>query len=223
MFTNNPLFGFFLVVSTYLLGVYLNKKTGLIFFNPVLISLLSCVAVLLLLDISYDEFMLGARNLQFFIAPATCVLALSIYRQRTILGQFFIPVVLGCLASAIISISASFILGNLFGLQDVIIKSSVASSVTTPIAMDVTESLGGIISIAILCVVITGIAGAVFSEYLIKLLRIKNPVEMGVAIGASSHVVGTTKAVELGEIQGAMSGVAIGVAGIITVILTMFL
>lgn len=219
----SPLFGIFLCCGTYAFGSWLNKKTGWIILNPFLISTLICMIFLQVAGISLEQFNRGASVIRLFLAPATCAIALSIYRQRKILGEYFIPVILGCTVSAVVSIGASFILGYLFGLNEVMIASTVPSSVTMPIALDIATGNGGIVPVAVLSVVITGIAGAMLSPYLIKLFKITDPVEMGVAIGASSHVVGTAKAVELGEVQGAMSGVAIGIAGLATVFLTLFI
>jgi len=219
----SPLFGIFLCCAAYAFGSWLNKKTGWIVLNPFLIAMTICIIFLQVTGISLEQFNRGASVIQFFLAPATCAIALSIYRQRKILREYFVPVVLGCAVSAIVSIGASYILGHLFGLNEVIIASTVPSSVTTPIAMEVAAQRGGIIPIAMLCVTITGIGGAIFAPYLIKLFRITNPVEMGVAIGASSHVLGTSKAIELGEVQGAMSGVAIGISGLAMVFLSLFI
>jgi len=219
----SPFFGILLCCATYAFGVWLNKKTGWVVLNPFLISMTLCIVFLQVTGVTLEQFNRGASVVQLFLAPATAAIALSIYRQRKVLGQNFLPVLLGCTASAIVSIGASFGLGFLFGLDQVIIYSTVPSAVTSPIAMDVAYGLGGIVPIAILCVVITGVSGAILAPYLVKLLRITDPVEAGVAIGSSAHVVGTAKALEMGEIQGAMSGVAIGVAGLITVFLTLFL
>jgi len=222
-FFYSPLFGVFLCCTTYAIGSWVNKKTGWVICNPFLIAMSLCILFLQVTGVTLEQFNRGAGVVQFFLAPATCAIALSIYRQRKVLGQYFLPVVLGCSVSAVVSIVASFALGYLFGLDELIIASTVPSSVTTPIAMDIIAHRGGIVPIAMLCITITGIGGAILSPYLIKFLRITDPVEMGVAIGASSHVVGTSKAVELGEIQGAMSGVSIGIAGLITVFLTLFI
>ena len=219
----SPLFGFFLCCSSFAFGSWLNKKTNLVILNPFLIAMIICIFFLQVTGISLEQFNRGASIVQLFLAPATCAIAFSIYRQREILGKYFLPILLGCIVSATVSIGASYILGYLFGLDEVIIASTVPSSVTTPIAMDVAAQRSGIIPIAMLCVTITGIGGAILAPYLIKLLRITDPVEMGVAIGASSHVVGTSKAIELGEIQGAMSGVAIGITGLAMVFLSLLI
>lgn len=220
---NSPLFGVLLCASTFLFGVFVNKKTGWVMLNPFLISMTLSILFIQFTSATLEQFNHGASFLQFLLAPATCALAVSIYRQRKILGENFIPVVAGCLVSAVVSIGSSFLLGALLGLDAVILASTIPSAVTTPIAIDIIAQNGGIVPIAMVCITITGIGGAIFSPVLIKLLRIENPVEMGVAIGASSHVVGTSKAIELGEVQGAMSGVSIGIAGLITVFLTLFL
>jgi len=219
----SPLIGIVLVCTSYAFGVFLHKKTGLAILNPVLISMVICIGVMTFLDISLEQFNRGASIVQLFLIPGTCVLALSIYRQRKILGQYFIPIVCGCVVSAMVSIAGSFVLGHLFGLNEVVVLSTVTNSVTTPIAIDVTHQIGGLIPIAILCVLITGIGGVIFTPTLIKLFRITDEVEMGVAIGASCHVLGTTKAIQMGEVQGAMSGVAIGVSGLAMVFLVLLM
>lgn len=222
-FFYSPLFGMFLCCTAYAIGVWLNKKTGLIILNPFLVALTICIAFLLITGVSLEQFNRGAAVVQVFLAPATCALAVSIYRRREVLGKYFLPVVLGCTASAITSVVASLVLGQLFGLDQIIIDSTVPSAVTTPIALGIIAQRGGIVPIAMLCITITGVSGAIFAPYLVKLFRITDPVEIGVSIGASSHVVGTSKAIEMGEIEGAMSGVAIGIAGLATVFLTLFI
>ena len=220
---HSPLFGIFLCCASYAFGAWVNKKTGWVLLNPFLIAMISCIVFLQVSGVSLEQFNQGGAILQFFLAPATCALALAIYRQRKVLGEYFLPVVFGCTASVLVSIGASYVLGHLFGLDEVIIASTVPSSVTTPIAINIAEGRGGIIPIAMVCVIITGIGGAILAPYLIKLFRITDPVEMGVAIGSSSHVVGTSKAIELGEVQGAMSGVAIGITGLAMVFLSLFI
>ena len=219
----SPFFGIFLCCASYVFGSWVNKKTGWVILNPFLIATIICIVFLQVTGASLEQFNRGASIVQLFLAPATCAIAVSIYRQRKILGEYFLPIVLGCTVSAVVSIGASFGLGYLFRLDEVMVASTIPSSVTTPIALDIAAQRGGIASIAFLCVLITGVAGAIFSPSLVKLLRITDPVEMGASIGASSHVLGTSKAIEMGEVQGAISGVAIGIAGLATVFLTLFI
>lgn len=222
-FFDSPLLGFSLTIGYYLFAVWLQKKTRWVLLNPILITTAAIIATLALLGISLEQYQRGASAIQLLLAPATCALALSIYRQRRVLQEYFIPVVAGCVVSSGVSIVLSYVLARLFGLDEAIAHSLVPSNVTSAIAIDIAASLDGIVPVAILAVVITGVAGAILAPLLVKVFRVEDPVEAGVAIGASSHIVGTSKAVEMGEVQGAMSGVAIGVAGIATVLLTLFL
>ena len=137
------------------------------------------------------------------------------------LGKYFLPIVVGSFAGAATSLASVALLCRLFRLDEVILSSLLPKSVTTAIALEISAGRGGIGSVTILAVLITGVSGAVFAPLMIRLFRVKNPVAQGVAIGTCSHAVGTSKAIELGELQGAMSGIAIGVAGLMTVLITL--
>ncbi|MCL1948843.1 MAG: LrgB family protein [Turicibacter sp.] len=219
---STPLAGMLLTVGAYLLGVWLQKKTGSVLANPILIALAICVVAIGLGIMDLSQYQLGGQYLSAMLAPATCAIALSIYRQRRILKENFIPILCGCLASALVSIGVSISLGRLLRLDEVVWRSTIPSSVTTAVAIDLAQATGGLVPLIIICVILTGILGAVLSPFLIKLYGLKDPVEIGVSIGATSHIVGTSKAVELGEVEGAMSGVSIGVSALVTVILLMF-
>lgn len=221
--TTSPLFGIVLCIFVYEFSLWLNKKLESPLVNPLLVSIGIIILLLKVCGISIEDFNVGGDIINMFLAPATCALAVSIYRQIEILKKNFLPVVCGCMAGAVVSMTSSYFLCKAFGLEDAIARAAIPKSVTTPIAMEVSEQIGGIVPITIAMVLITGVIGCVCAPMLIKLLHIEDPVAAGVAIGASSHALGTTKAVELGEIQGAMSGIAIGVSGIITVILALFL
>ena len=158
-----------------------------------------------------------------FLTPATCMLALSIYRQADKLKKNLIPILAGTLVGSIVSMTSVMLLCNVFQLDEAMAYSLIPKSVTTPIAMDVSASLGGIVPITIAAVIITGIIGAVLAPTLIKVFKITDPVVRGIAIGTSSHALGTSKALEIGEVEGAMSGIALGLCGIITVILSLVL
>jgi len=219
----NPMFGIALSILAYLIGVYLNKKTKNPFVNPLLIAIALVIIVLQTFHIPLASYQIGGNYISLFLAPATAVLGYSIYRQVTILKKYFIPIVIGCLVGSLTSMGSVFVLCKIFGLEDVLLSSLLPKSVTTPIAMAVSSQLGGIPSITVAIVIITGIIGAVLAPLLIKIFHIDEEVAQGVAIGTCSHAVGTSKAIELGEIQGAMSGIAIGISGIITVIISLFL
>ncbi len=221
--TSSPLFGIVLCIFTFELGVWLNKKLKTPICNPLLVAIALIIAILQVFKIPLENFMAGGDIISLFLAPATAVLALSIYSQLEILKKHFLPILLGCLDGAVVSMTSAAGLCIAFGLDKSLTAAMIPKSVTTPIAMEISRQHGGLVAVTVAAVIFTGILGAILSPLLIKIFRISHPVAQGVAIGASSHAVGTTKAVELGEIQGAMSGISIGVSGIITVLLSLFL
>ena len=150
------------------------------------------------------------------LGPATAVLAFSIYQQRKILQSNFLPIFIGCLVGSTVSMVSAYGLCELFGLGDQVALSTLPKSTTAPIALAVTGELGGTASITMAAVMPTGVMGAIFSPMLANLFHIKNKVAQGVAIGTCSHAVGTAKALEMGKLEGAMSGVAIAVSGLLT-------
>ncbi len=221
--TSSPLFGIVLCVAAFELGVWLQKKLKTPLCHPLLIAVALIIAVLNVFHISFEDFNEGGQLVSLFLAPATAVLALSIYSQLAVLKKHFLPILAGCLAGSLASMASAFGLCRLFGLDDALTMSMLPKAVTTPIAMGVSEAHGGIVSVTVAAVIVTGVLGAMAAPALIRLFRVKDPVEAGVAIGACSHAVGTTRAIELGEVQGAMSSIAIGVSGLITVLISLFL
>lgn len=219
----SPLFGIVLCIFSFEIGLWINRKTHSPLANPLLIAVVICIAVLQSFSIPLESFQQGGDIITMFLAPATAALSLSIYNQLDTLKKNLLPILAGTLTGSITSIGSVIGLCKLFGLDEELTASLIPKSVTTPIAMEVSRQHGGIVSITVAAVIVTGIFGAILAPVLIKLFRVKNPVEAGIAIGTSSHALGTSKALEIGETEGAMSGIAIGVAGIITVVLTMFL
>lgn len=220
---SSPFFGITLSITAYAIGVWLNKKTGKALFNPLLISYLIIIPLLLISNIPLEWYNEGGDIINMFLSPATAVLAISVYRQRELLKKHLLTVVMGSLAGSLCSIIVVSLLCVLFGLDDALTASLIPKSITTPMAIAVSESLGGISSITVLAVIVTGILGSIISPLLIKLFRIKNEIVQGLAIGASSHAVGTSKAIELGEVQGALSSVALVTSGVITVALSLLI
>ena len=198
------LFGLTLTFGVYLLMSALNRRTGSPLLNPVLLTIIAIVAVLLVFDIPLQDYLNGANIITMMLTPTTALLAYSIYKQLPLLKKYFLPIVLGCLAGSALTYTM------------------IPKSVTTPIAMELSAQLGGIPSVTVAVVVLTGIFGNILAPILIKVLRIKNRIAAGVGIGCCSHAGGTSKAMEIGDVEGAMSGVSIGIAGIITVVLAMF-
>lgn len=220
--SSSPFFGLLLCFSTYLLGVKIQQKLKTPLTNPLIIAAALCIVFLLALDIPLENFKIGGQYITLFLGPATASLALSIYRQFPVLKKNLLPVIAGTAVGSAVSMSSVLLLCKLFRLEEIMAKSLLAKSVTTAIAIEITAQQGGLPSITVAAVVITGIMGAVLSPYLIKLLRVSDRVAAGLAIGTASHALGTTKALQIGDIEGAMSSIAIGVAGFITVIFAMF-
>ncbi|MEF9915843.1 MAG: LrgB family protein [Lachnospiraceae bacterium] len=220
---SNPLFGVFLTISTYMIGVKLYERFHSPMVNPLLIAIILSVTVMKLLGISYEDYMNGGICIGLLITPATAALGLSIYRKRKILKEQFIPIVCGCFAGSLLSMVSVVALCHICHVRKELILSLLPKSVTTAIAIDLSAQLGGITSVTMLAVLICGVLGAMINPLFIKILHITDPIAIGVGMGTASHAIGTTKAIEMGEIEGAVSGVAIGVAGIITVILSMFI
>ena len=221
--TSSPLFGIVLSILAYAVGVWLNRKAKTPLVNPLLVAIILVALVLLAFHIPLEHYQAGGDFIALFLAPATASLALSVYRQREILKKNLFAVLLGCAAGSLTSMLSVYGLCRAFRLDEKLTASMLPKSVTTPIAMEISRQHGGIVPVTVAAVIITGILGSMLAPLLIKAFRVKNPVAAGVAIGTASHAVGTSKAVEIGETEGAMSGIAIGISGVFTVLLAMLL
>ena len=216
----SPYFGVILSIFAFELGVAVSKRVTTPLANPLLIAVLIIIAVLKLFHIPTEAFNEGGDLIALFLAPATAALAVPIYKNLQILKANLLPILVGTIVGSASSMGIILLLCKLCGFDAQIEASLLAKSVTTPIAMAVTEQLGGIVPIIIPAVIFTGILGSIITPALIKLFKISDPIAQGVGIGTCSHAVGTTRAVALGEVQGAMSGIAMGLAGLITVCLS---
>lgn len=217
-FQNSVYAGVTLSLIAYMIGIFLKKKFKLGIFNPLLISIVITVCVLLVCKIDYSLYNEGAKYLSYLLTPATVCLAIPLYEQRELLKQNFMAVLFGLLAGTITSLTTIFVLAKIFGLSHKEYVTLLPKSITTAIGMSVSEELGGYLTITVAVIVITGVLGNMFGEIICKIFRIKEPISKGLAFGASSHAIGTAKATELGEVEGAMSGLAIAVSGILTVV-----
>lgn len=220
--TASPLFGIVLCIFTFEIGLWINRMTKSPLANPLLIAILLCITVLQVFAIPLENFNQGGNIIAMFLAPATASLALNIYGQIQALKKNLLPIFAGTLVGSLVSVGSVTALCKLFGLSDALTAAMQPKSVTTPIAMEISKQHGGLVPVTVAAVIITGIMGAILAPVFLKIFRVKNPVEAGIAIGTCSHALGTSKALEIGELEGAMSGIAIGVAGLITVILSMF-
>ena len=224
LFLSTPLFGLTLSFGMWCVGLWVQKKTKCFLFSPIIVATGLVIAFLSLLDIPYATYMeKGGSMLALLLGPVTAVLALNIYNQRKLLGKYFLPVVVGCLAGSLASIGSVLLLCRLVSMDSTITNSLLPKSVTTAIAVAISQNRGGVAGITTASVIVAGQMGALFAPSFAKLFRITDPVAEGVAIGACSHALGTTKALEIGELQGAMSSIAICICGIITSVLVLFL
>lgn len=193
------------------------KKFKLAILNPLLISIVLTIIVLVVADVDYDTYNKGASYLSWFLTPATVCLAIPLYEQWTLLKKNIAAVALG-LTAGITSLVTVLVLSVLMGLSHEDYVTLLPKSITTAIGMGVSEELGGYVTITVAVIVVTGVLGNILGEFVCKIFRITEPISKGLALGASSHAIGTAKAIEIGEIEGAMSSLAIAVAGILTVV-----
>ena len=218
---SSPFFGITLTIVAYWVGVRAQKKTGLVVCNSMLITVALIIAVLTVFHIPYEDYYQGGSLINLFLGPATACMAVTVYAKMDLLKKYWMPVLAGCLAGTVTSIGSILVLSRLFGLDKDMTASLLPKSVTTPIATAVSEGHGGIVPITVAAVIVTGILGNLAAPFLVKLFRVKDPVAAGLGIGTCSHALGTAKALEMGETEGAMSGLAVGICGIFTALLAL--
>ena len=211
-------FGMFISVAAYLLGMWLKKKLGWAVLNPLLLAILLVILFLKLTGISYDDYNTGAGYISYFLTPATVCLAIPLYKQLELLIKNFIAVILSITAGVAGSVLSVFLMSMLFRLEHVHYVSLLPKSITTAIGMGVSEEAGGIVTLTVVSIIITGILGNITADAWFKLVGIKHPIAKGLAMGTAAHAIGTAKALEMGEVEGAMSSLSIAVAGLMTVV-----
>lgn len=211
-------FGVVLTLLSYFLGIYIHKKTKLIIMNPLLIAILFVIIILLSFNIEYEIYNSSAKYISYFLTPATISLAIPLYKQIHLLKKNIKAIILGILSGVLSSLTSVLAFSYLFMFTHEEYVTFLPKSITTAIGMGVVEELGGYVSIAVASIIITGIIGNIFAVKILSLARVHHPISKGLAIGCASHAIGTTKAMEIGEVEGAMSSLAIVVSGLITVI-----
>ena len=220
----NPLFGIILSLLAYEIAVLIyNKSNNFVLLNPLLTSVAMVIAFLLFFDIPYDSYNLGGKFLTMFISPITVVLAVPLYLQISALRDNAGIILTAIFIGSVASVCGICLYQTYFPMDSAVFASLIPKSITTAIAVEVSEQFGGITGITVIAVAFTGLLGAIFSPIMAKVLGIKNDIAKGLAIGTSSHVLGTTKAIEMGEQVGAMSSLSIAIAGVITVIVAPFI
>nr|WP_083432115.1 LrgB family protein [Anaerococcus mediterraneensis] len=215
----SPYFGILLSLVMYMIGLKVAQKVKTPLANPLLIAMILVIAFLKAFNISYETYNNGAKYISFLIAPATVAMIINLYKNIDLLKKNIVPVLVGVTAGVLTSILSVYLMAKLFGLDNQLRASIMPKSLTTAIGSAISEEYGGIVPITIVCMVISGIGGAVVAPTVMKIVKVEDPVAQGVGIGTTSHAVGTSRALQMGEIQGAMSGLSIALAGFISVIL----
>lgn len=216
--TDFVFFGAVISLAAYEIGLLIKKKLKLALLNPLLIATICVMAILLLCKIDYPQYNEGAKYISYLLTPATVCLAVPLYQQLELLRKNWKAVAGGITAGVFASLVSVFLLSKLFSLTHEQYVTLLPKSITTAIGMGVSQELGGITTITVAVIIVTGILGNVIAEIICKVFRIEEPIAKGLALGTASHAIGTAKAMELGKVEGAMSSLAIAVAGLMTVI-----
>ncbi len=217
-FTHSLFFSVLVSLIGYEAGQYLKRKTGLAIVNPLLVAIVFVIAVLLVFHIDYDAYQTGGVYLNYLLTPATVCLAVPLYKQIHLLRQYGWAILLSVFTGTVTSLLGVFLLSVLFHLDHAMYVTLLPKSITTAIGMGMSEELGGIVNITVAVIVVTGVTGNVIGEWVLKVFHVKDRIAKGLALGTSAHAIGTSKAMEMGEIEGAMSSLSIVVAGLLTVI-----
>lgn len=218
---NSVFFGVFISILTYEIGVLVKKKLSLVIFNPLLISIALIIVFLLVFHVDYETYEAGGKYLSYFLTPATVALAVPLYEQMEPLKKNWKAIMAGILAGALTSALCVLVMSILFHLDHKQYVTLLPKSITTAIGMGLSEELEGIATITVAVIVVTGVIGNMFAESICKLFHITDPVAKGIGIGSASHAMGTAKAMELGEVEGAMSSLSIAVSGLLTVVVSL--
>ena len=208
----------FITLLYYCVGLLIQKKFKHVLLNPLLIAIILTAATLLILDIDYEKYKANSSFISFFLTPATVCLAIPLYEQFELLKKNYKAVLCGIAGGILSCLVSVFLFALLFKLDRATYVTLLPKSITTAIGIGITEELGGYAPITVASIILSGILGNMFAPSFCKLCKITEPIAKGVAIGTSSHAIGTAKALEIGEIEGAMSSLSIVVAGLLTVI-----
>lgn len=219
-FQSSMFAGVALSLISYLIGMLLKKKFKLGIFNPLLIAIVVSIIVLLIGKVDYKVYNQGAKYLSWLLTPATVCLAIPLYEQWSLLKKNFKAVLLGLIAGVVASLGTVYVLSLIMGLSHKDYVTLLPKSITTAIGMGVSEELGGYVTITVAVIVVTGVLGNMAGALVCKIFHITEPISKGLAFGSASHAIGTAKAIEIGEVEGAMSSLAIAVSGILTVVLS---
>lgn len=214
---NSALFGSSITIFTFLLGRVIHRKTNFFLFSPLLVSVTICIVVLLLVKIPYEDYMKGGSWIGFFLTPSTVCLAVPLYEQFNKLKENWYAILGGIICGVISNLAFIFGMCLVLKIGHLEYVSMLPKSITTAIDLALADEFHGFVPITVMMIIITGNIGNLFAPQLCRIFHINDPVARGVAIGSSSHALGTAKAIEMGDIEGAMSGLSIAVTGLLTV------
>ena len=196
----------------------LQNRFKLALFNPLLISVAATIAVLAAAGIDYDVYYSGAQYLSYLLTPATVCLAVPLYEKLEVLKKNWRAILIGIVSGVLTTLLCILAMSLMFGLSHEEYVTLLPKSITTAIGMGVSEELGGYVTLTVAVIIITGVLGNIFAPLICRVFRIREPIAKGIAIGTSSHAVGTAKAMEMGEVEGAMSSLSIAISGLLTVV-----
>ena len=214
---NSLFFGVAISVGTFLLGSAIKKRWNFFLFNPLLLSITATIATLLIVGIDYQQYNSGAKYLSYLLTPATVALAIPLYEQLSLLKKNLTAIIIGIASGVLMSAISIFAMSLLFRLEHTEYVTLLPKSITTAIGISLSQELQGYVAITVTAIIMTGLMGNIAGGLICKLLGIKHPIAKGIAIGTATHVMGTARAMEIGEIEGAMSSLSIAVAGCMTV------
>lgn len=218
MLENSAFLGVSISLVSYAIGMWLRRKTGWALMNPLFVSIILVVVTLLVLGIDYPTYNKGANIISYMLTPATICLAVPLHQQVELLKRNYKAVLTGITSGVLSSLVSILLLAILFHLDHASYVTFLPKSITTAIGIGVSEELGGYVPITVVVIIVTGVLGNIFAEQFLRLMKIEEPIAKGIAIGSASHAVGTSKAMEMGAVEGSMSSLSIVVCGIMTVV-----
>lgn len=219
LLTSSSFFGITLTIGTYMIALAIQRRFKSDLLNPLLLAIAMTIAVVLICDIGYDSYNASAKYLSFLLTPATVCLAVPLYEKIDLLKKNAKAIFIGIFSGVMTSILVIFALSKIFSFTKEEFATFLPKSITTAIGMSVAEELGGYVSIAVAAIILTGVLGNMICVSVLKIFHIDDSIAKGVAIGSASHAIGTSRAMQIGETEGAISSLSIVTAGIMTVIL----
>jgi predicted murein hydrolase (TIGR00659 family) len=218
MLLSSPVFGLVLTSIVGLLGLYIKKKIAWSLFNPMLFSMLFIIVFLVVLNVPYSDYKVGGDYIMKMLGPITVVLAVPLYQHHDKLKEHAFAILFGVILGSLVAVVSVYLFSLFAGLDMLLLKSLLPRSVTTPIGIASSEMIDGLVGLTIVSIVITGIFGAIIASWVFKTFNITEPIAKGVALGTSAHAIGTGRAFELGNLEGAFSGLSIAIAGVSTIL-----